>query len=63
MVNRSLGQRVVLVVDRRQWLPTRIERFDATSSEAYAVWTFEDYRVDPPSTTEASDKDHLASNG
>ncbi len=63
MVNRSLGQRVIIVVDRRQWLPTRIERFDATSSDSYEVWTFEDYRVDPPSTTEASDKDHLASNG
>jgi len=63
MVNRSLGQRVIIVVDRRQWLPTRIERFDATSSEAYEVWTFEDYRVDPPSITKASDKDHLASKG
>lgn len=53
MVNHSLDQRVVLVVDQRQWLPTRIELFGALSSDSYEVWNFEDYRVDPPSPTEA----------
>ena len=47
MENRRLAQRVLLVVDERQWLPVRIERFKAGTSD-YEVWKFEDYSVDPP---------------
>jgi hypothetical protein len=48
MENRYLGQRVVLMVDQRQWLPRRIERFKSNTSD-YEVWKFEDYLLDPPS--------------
>lgn len=47
MVNRYLGQWVVLIVDARQWLPRRIERIKS-NGEDYEVWKFEDYRLDPP---------------
>lgn len=48
MENRYLGQRVVLMVDKRQWLPKRIERFKSNTSD-YEVWKFEDYLLDPQS--------------
>jgi hypothetical protein len=48
MENRYLQQRVVLMVDQRQWLPRRIERFKSNTSD-YEVWKFEDYLLDPPS--------------
>lgn len=47
MENRYLGQRVVLILDRKQWLPRRIERIKS-DGEDYEVWKFEDYRLDPP---------------
>jgi hypothetical protein len=48
MENRYLQQRVILMVDQRQWLPRRIERFKSNTSD-YEVWKFEDYLLDPPS--------------
>lgn len=47
MENRYLGQRVVLILDRKQWLPRRIERIKSDGG-VHEVWMFEDYWLDPP---------------
>lgn len=62
MENRFLGQRVVLMVDQRQWLPRRIERFKSDTSD-YEVWKFEDYLLEPPSQIKFDKEAVLSNNG
>lgn len=62
MENRLNGQRVVLMVDKKHWLPRRIERFESGSSD-YEVWKFEDYLLDPPSKIKAPKKLYLSDSG
>jgi hypothetical protein len=62
MENPVIGQRVVLRVDQKNWLPRRIELFKSGSSE-YEVWKFEDYLVDPPSQDKAPVRLYLSNSG